>query len=71
MMAVLSAGDAGATEGAEVEGGGEEDDITTAVEDVVTEAERRLLIDAAAARWALTDSRHFSTKEAARCCGRP
>ena len=42
-----------------------------AVGDVVADVEGKSMIDAAAARWAPADSRHFWTKEAARCCGRP
>ena len=40
-------------------------------EAVAAEIDGKSPMDAAAERWAPADNRHFSTKEAARCCGKP
>ena len=58
----LRSSEAASTGGAAEAGAGLE-----VAEDVVVEVDGKSLFDAAAERWAPTDNRHFSTKEAARC----
>jgi hypothetical protein len=62
----LRSSEAASTGGAAEAGAGLE-----VAEDVAVEVDGKLPMDAAAERWAPADKRHFSTKEAARCCGKP